>query len=95
MKKALSMFTVPPGWSVEKCLRLAADTGFEGVELVMGEGDTEISVDVSDQQLRRIRQMADARGVAIASLASALHWDHSFTHGDPTVREKARASARR
>jgi len=75
-------------------MRIARDAGFDGLELVMGE-EGELTLDSSDQQILKVRTMADRVGLELKSLMTGLYWKYPLTHDDASVREKAREVVRK
>lgn len=89
MLKSINLwaFPYPDPWSLERCLELAKDAGFDGVELNFAlEG--EFSAESSDEQIRDIRRLAERIGIAVSGVCSFLFWPYCLTHNDPERREK-------
>lgn len=87
MKKSINFWSFV-GKDVYEAMELAKDAGFEGIELALLEtGD--LTPESTNEQLARIKERADALGIAIPSLASGLCWGPSFTADDPAEREEA------
>lgn len=88
MKKGINIWSFPEGLSVEESITLAADAGFEGIELSLAAAGP-LSLESTEQEIRGIRQYADDAGIALSSLASGLYWDYPLTSQKPDVRQKA------
>lgn len=88
MKKSINLwaFPYPDKWSLRKCLELAKDAGFDGVEINFNlEG--EFSAESSAEDIQAIKRMADDIDIAISGVCSFLFWPYSMTHNDPVRRE--------
>ncbi len=92
MKKGINQWSFPTSMKVEDCLRLAADAGFDGVELCLSE-DGEISLTSSPEDLARIARAAERAGVTVPSIATGLYWKYSPTASDPGIRERSKKIA--
>jgi L-ribulose-5-phosphate 3-epimerase len=94
VKKGINIWSFPEGMPIAECVRLAAEAGFEGIELALNE-DGELSLDAGEREIRTIQQTAADAGIALSSLATGLYWKYSLTSGDASIREKAMSVARR
>lgn len=91
MKKSISIWSFQES-DVRKCIRLASEAGFEGIELALDRtGD--VAVDTSEEELLLIRKEAETCGIQIHSVASGLYWDYSFTANEEKERNKAYETA--
>ena len=83
MKKSINLWAFPyPGqWSLEKCLAIAKDAGFEGIELNLDQ-EGELSVQAEPARLVEIRRMAERAGIEISGICSFLFWPYSMTSND-------------
>ena len=80
-------FPYPQPMSLEQCLRLAKDAGFEGVELNYDlEGD--LSPKHGTGHYLGIRRMADKIGIEISGVCSFLFWPYPLTSNDPAKRSR-------
>lgn len=93
MKKGINVWSFPAGMSAEDCMRLAAKTGYDSIELSL-DAEGPLSLKSSDEEIARFRTLADELGIEISSLASGLYWGTPLTHDDPAVREQAKATVR-
>ena len=94
MKMALCGLTFPPGTAPEEGFRMAKDAGFEGVEPPFtAEGP--VSVQASEDDLRRYRDAAEGIGLDIPSMVGGLYWATPFTSDDADVRARALDIARK
>jgi hexulose-6-phosphate isomerase len=90
MKKSINLwaFPYPDKWSLQKCLELAKDAGFDAVELNLAlEG--EFSAASSDAEIVEVRRLAERVGIAVSGVCSFLFWPYPLTHNDPERRRKA------
>lgn len=91
MKKSISIWSFQES-DVRKCIRLAAEAGFQGIELALDlTGD--VAVDTTEDELLLIKKEADNCGIQIHSVASGLYWDYSFTSNSEEERNKAYETA--
>lgn len=78
-------FPYPQKMSLEQCLRLAKDAGFEGVELNY-DLDNDLSPKHGTAHFQEIRRLADRVGIAISGVCSFLFWPYPLTSNDPAKR---------
>lgn len=91
MKKSISIWSFQES-DVRKCIRIASEAGFQGIELALDlTGD--VAVDTSEEELLLIRKEAEDCGIQIHSVASGLYWDYSFTSNSEEERNKAYETA--
>lgn len=64
----------------------------DGAELTVPEA---LPLDITEEECRRIRAYADARGIGIRSLATGAYWSKSLGTGDEAIRAEALAFTRR
>ncbi|WLD15445.1 sugar phosphate isomerase/epimerase family protein [Planctellipticum variicoloris] len=88
-KKSINLwaFPYPQQMSLEKCLRLAKDAGFDGIELNY-DLDSDLSPKSGTREFEQIRKLADKIGIAISGLCSFLFWPYPLTANDPARRER-------
>ena len=89
MLKSINLwgFPYPDKWTLQECLELAKDAGFDGVELNFAlEG--EFSAESSTQEIQEIRRLAERIGIAVSGVCSFLYWPYSLTHDDPERRQR-------
>ena len=94
MKKSINLWALPypDKMSLDRCLQLCADAGFDGVELNYAlEGD--LSPAASDDDIRKIGDRVRELGMRGSGVCSFLFWPYAFTHNDPQRREKGVALA--
>ena len=93
MKKGINIWSFPAG-TVKESLKLAKAAGFEGVELALN-GEGEISITSTEEELFAIRRTAENLGLKLYSLSCGLCWDYRLSDDDPAVREEAKRIIRR
>ena len=89
MKKSINLwaFPYPERMTLEECMRLAKNAGFDGIELNYDlENDLSPKAPVKD--LVAIRAMADRIGIAISGLCSFLFWPYPLTSNDLAKRQR-------
>lgn len=90
MKKSINQwaFPYPDRMNLEQCLRLAKQAGFDGIELNY-DLENDLSPKAGVKELRAIRKLADAIGIAISGVCSFLFWPYPLTSHDPSIRQRA------
>lgn len=93
-KKSINMwaFPYPDRMSLEECLQLAKDAGFDGIEINY-DLESDVSPKASSEDLKRIGSLARKIGIEISGLCSFLFWPYSLTSNDPERRRKGRELA--
>lgn len=89
MKKSINLwaFPYPDRMSLEECLQLAKDAGFDGIELNY-DLENELSPKSKTKEFEAIRKMADRIGIEISGLCSFLFWPYPLTSNDAAERER-------
>jgi hexulose-6-phosphate isomerase len=87
-KIGINRWTMPGGWDIKTCLRVAKESGFDSIEFNM-DFEGALSPATSDADAQAIRREADAVGVELSSLSTGVYWQKPFTHPDPKVREES------
>jgi L-ribulose-5-phosphate 3-epimerase len=80
-------FPYPQAMSLEQCLRLAKDAGFDAVELNY-DLENDLSPLHGTADYLRIRRLAEAIGIGISGVCSFLFWPYPLTSNDPAKRER-------
>lgn len=88
MKKGISIWSFPEG-TLAKAFALAADAGFEGVEVALGEGAGEITLASTEKELLAVKRQAKESGIELYSVACGLYWSYFLNDTDETIRTKA------
>jgi hexulose-6-phosphate isomerase len=89
MKKSINLwaFPYPQQMTLEGCLRLARDAGFDGIELNY-DLENDLSPKAGPKELAAIRALADEVGIAISGLCSFLFWPYPLSSNDPAKRAR-------
>jgi hexulose-6-phosphate isomerase len=96
MRKSINLwaFPYPSRWSLQECLQLAKDAGFDAVELNF-DLESDLSIKATDEDIRGIRRMAEKSGIAISGVCSFLFWPYPMTANDLEKRNKSLEFANR
>ncbi len=94
IRKGINIWSFDQSLSIEACMSLAKDAGFEGIELALSAKGP-LSMESTDAELCKIRETAQRVGLQVSGLATGLYWQYSLTSGRSDIREKAMAVARR
>lgn len=86
MKKGINYWCYDRNTSLPEALRIAAQEGFDGVELTLDESDLTGSLERFDQA----KTVAQDLGLEIPSLATDLYWRYSLTSSDADTKATAR-----
>ncbi len=89
MKLGINVWSFPGDWTLERIFKTAKAAGFDGVEVALAETG-EINLQSTEEDMFKIKALAETCGIALYSLASGLYWDYSLTANDAAVREKAK-----
>ena len=89
MKKSINQwaFPYPEKMNLEKCLRLAKDAGFDGIELNY-DLDNDLSPKSGAKEYAAIRKLADTIGIQISGLCSFLFWPYPLVSNDNAKRAR-------
>ena len=88
MKKGISIWSFPVQ-SLKDSFALAADAGFEGVEVALDESAGEITLASTEKDLLEIKKQAADCGIELYSVASGLYWSYFLNDEDEAIRQKA------
>ncbi len=92
MNKCISYWSLEHGLAnthpIEDALAEARAAGFDGLELCIGEAGV-LTVDATEAECHDIRELIDASGLVVETLASGMSWGHNPVSDDPAVRERA------
>ncbi len=89
MKKAISVWSFPSDWKLDRIFQAAKQAGFDGVEVALAEGG-EVHLEASAQEMEQVKALAEKHGIELFSVATGLYWSYSLTSNDALVREKAK-----
>src|SRR5262245_47045292 len=87
MKKSINLWAFPyPGkMTLERCLQLAKDAGFDGIELNY-DLESDLSPKAGPKEFEAIRKSAERIGIAISGLCSFLFWPYPLSSNDSAKR---------
>ncbi len=88
MKKGISIWSFPEG-TLAKNFALAADAGFEGVEVALDEAAGEITLESTEKELLAVKCQAKESGIELYSVACGLYWNYFLNDADEAIRTKA------
>lgn len=94
IKKGINIWSFSGNNTIEECMRIGKDAGFEGIELVLSKTGA-LSLESTDEEILAIKALSEEIGIKICSLATGLYWEYSLTANDPEIREKGKAVVRR
>ncbi len=77
MKKGISIWSFAEP-DLKKCMLLAKDAGFDGIELALDEHGM-VSMDSTEEDIKKVKDMADEIGLELYSVASGLYWTYNYT----------------
>jgi len=88
-KKSINQwaFPYPEKMSLEQCLQLAKDAGFDGIELNY-DLDNDLSPKNGPKEYAAIRRLAEKIGIAISGVCSFLFWPYPLSSNDPMKRAR-------
>lgn len=88
-KKSINLwaFPYPQKMTLEQCLQLAKDAGFDGIELNY-DLDSDLSPKSGTKEFTAIRKTAEKIGIEISGLCSFLFWPYPLTSNDADKRSR-------
>jgi L-ribulose-5-phosphate 3-epimerase len=89
-KKSINLwaFPYPQKMSLEQCLRLAKDAGFDAIELNY-DLDNDLSPKSGTKEYTALRKLCDEIGIQISGLCSFLFWPYPMTSNDEAKRARS------
>ena len=88
MKKSIGDNMIPKGWSFERGLELVKKSGWDGIELWLGDVPW-FQMDTTDAQVTDLRRKVENAGLVVSNVSTGLHWETPLSARDPNVRAKA------
>ncbi|MBR2916925.1 MAG: sugar phosphate isomerase/epimerase [Clostridia bacterium] len=88
MKKGISIWSFAET-DLKKCMLLAKDAGFDGIELALDEHGM-VSMDSTEEDIKKVKAMADEVGIELYSVASGLYWTYNYTSANEENVKKAK-----
>ena len=77
MKKGISIWSFAET-DLRKCMELAKDAGYDGLELALDEHGL-VSMDSTEEDLEKVKKMAEEVGIELYSVACGLYWTYNYT----------------
>ena len=88
MKKSIGDNMIPKGWSFEQGLELIKKSGYDGVELWLGDVPW-FQMTTSDAEVQGLRRKVESAGLVVSNVSTGLHWETPLSARDPKTREQA------
>ena len=88
MKKSIGDNMIPKGWSFERGLELVKKSGWDGIELWLGDVPW-FQMETTDAQVTELRRKVENAGLVVSNVSTGLHWETPLSSRDPAVRAKA------
>jgi sugar phosphate isomerase/epimerase len=88
-KKSINLwaFPYPEKMSLEQCLQLAKEAGFDGIELNY-DLDSDLSPKNGPKEFAAIRRSAEKIGIAVSGMCSFLFWPYPLSSNDAMKRAR-------
>ncbi len=77
MKKGISIWSFAET-DLRKCMLLAKEAGFDGIELALDENGA-VSMNSTKEDILKVKAMASEIGLELYSVASGLYWTYNYT----------------
>lgn len=87
MKKSINLWIRSKEMSLDTCLNVIKDAGFEAVEPNISEEDY-LSLKSSEKEIEVLRKKIEGKGLEIASVSSGLLWTYPLSSPDKKIREQ-------
>src|SRR6266581_5587252 len=88
MKKSIGDNMFPKGWSFEKGLELTKGSGFDGIELWLGDVPW-FQMSTADAEVQELRRKVESAGLVVSNVSTGLHWASPLSARDPRGRAQA------
>ena len=88
MKKSIGDNMIPKGWSFEQGLELVKKSGYDGIELWLGDVPW-FQMNTTDAAVSELRRKVENAGLVVSNVSTGLHWETPLSARDPNVRAKA------
>lgn len=88
MKKAISVWSFPHEWELERKLAVAREADFAGFEIDLTESGP-VNLTSTSEQLGAVRRQVEAAGLQISGLATGLYWGANAASADEATRARA------
>ncbi len=87
MKKSIGDNMIPQGWSFEQGLALTKKSGYDGIELWLGDVPW-FQMSTTDAEIRALRRKVEDAGLTVSNVSTGLHWKFPISARDPKVRQE-------
>jgi L-ribulose-5-phosphate 3-epimerase len=88
MKKAISTWSFPSDWTLDRQLATARDAGFAGFEIDLTEAGP-VGLKSTASEVQAVRKKIEAAGLQVSGLATGLYWGSNAASNDEAVRKRA------
>ncbi|MFZ0590835.1 MAG: sugar phosphate isomerase/epimerase family protein [Bryobacteraceae bacterium] len=88
MKKSIGDSMFPKNMSFDEGLKLVKQSGYDGVELWLGDRPW-FQMETSDADLRRLYHKVQDAGLEVSNVSNSLDWDENISDRNPAKRESA------
>lgn len=93
--KGINQWVFAPTTPWQAILQETRAAGFQALELNLEAEGPVLTVETPEARLREFRTEAEAAGIVLPSVSTALYWTYPLTDNSPQVRSKAMDIARR
>jgi L-ribulose-5-phosphate 3-epimerase len=94
LKKGINIWSFKNDMTLKDCILTAKKTGFDGIELALGE-EGEVRLDSTNTELLEIKKFAKETAIELPSVATGLYWKYPLTSLNESVRQKAKDIVKR
>ena len=94
MKKSINCWSFPGGYTIGQCMDKAKAAGFTAVEPNF-DLTGPVSMESKDSDVLAVKNMAQDKGIELASLSAGVYWGAPPTHDDAAVRSRAAVLVKR
>src|SRR2546425_2903108 len=88
MKKSIGDNMIPKDWACERGLDLVKKSGFDGIELWLGDVPW-FQMTTTDAEVRELRRKVENAGLVVSNVSTGLHWASPLSARDPRGRAQA------
>jgi hexulose-6-phosphate isomerase len=88
MKKAISIWSFPAEWDLDRKLAVAREAGFTGFEIDLTESGP-VALTSTAGELGAVRRKVEAAGLQISGLATGLYWGANGASAEESTRQRA------
>lgn len=87
MKKSINLWICPEKMSLDACLDVIKDAGFEAVEPNISE-EGYLCLKSSEKEIEGLRKKIEGKGLKIVSVSSGLLWTYPLSSSDKKIRDQ-------